>query len=166
MGWFAMALADVPEFMPENYAGRQTLKDIFNRLAVAIQKYQDPKSGVWWQIIDSMNVKGNYLESSASCMFVYALAKGVRLGYLPASYLQTAKKGYNGLIKSFVETDATGQTNLKFTCRSAGLGNNPYRSGSFQYYLSEPVITNDPHGIGAFIMAANEMELLQNKIKK
>ena len=91
-------------------------------------------------------------------MFVYALAKGVRLGYLPASYLETAKKGFQGIQKQFLETDANGQLSLKNTCRSGGLGNNPYRDGSYRYYLSEPVVTNDAHGIGAFLLMANEME--------
>jgi unsaturated rhamnogalacturonyl hydrolase len=99
-------------------------------------------------------------------MFVYALAKGVRLGYLPASYLQTAMKGFDGMKKEFIETDASGQVNLKNTCRGAGLGNNPYRDGSYRYYLSEPVVTNDAHGIGSFLLAANEMDLAEKKIKK
>ncbi|MCW3092332.1 MAG: glycosyl hydrolase family 88 [Ferruginibacter sp.] len=93
-------------------------------------------------------------------MFVYALAKGVRLGYLPASFLETAKKGYEGIQKQFIETEANGQVNLKSTCRSAGVGNNPYRDGSYRYYVSEPVVTNDAHGIGSFLLMANEMEKL------
>ena len=103
MGWYAMALADVPEFMPVNHPGRQKLKDIFLRLATAVQKVQDPATGVWWQIVDSVNVKGNYPESSGSCMFVYALAKGIRLGYLPSSFAETAKKGYEGIKKQFMK---------------------------------------------------------------
>jgi unsaturated rhamnogalacturonyl hydrolase len=166
MGWYAMALVDVPDFMPQNHPGRQKLKDILGRLAEGIKNYQDPKTGVWWQITDSIGAKGNYQESSASSMFVYALAKGVRLGYLPASYLQTARKGFDGMKKEFIETDASGQVNLKNTCRGAGLGNNPYRDGSYRYYLSEPVVTNDAHGIGSFLLAANEMDLAEKKSKK
>jgi unsaturated rhamnogalacturonyl hydrolase len=158
IGWYAIALVEVPGFMPDGHPGRQQLKEILNRVAAGIQKFQDPATGVWWQITDSINAKGNYPESSASCMFVYALAKGVRLGYLPASYLETAKKGYEGIKKQFIETDANGQVNLKNTCRGAGLGNNPYRDGSYRYYLSEPVVTNDAHGIGSFLLMANEME--------
>jgi unsaturated rhamnogalacturonyl hydrolase len=158
MGWYAMALVDAPDFMPEGHPGRQQLKEILNRVAEGVKRYQDPATGVWWQVTDSINAKGNYMESSASCMFVYALAKGVRLGYLPASYLETAKKGLQGIQKQFLETDATGQLNLKNTCRGAGLGNNPYRDGSYRYYLSEPVVTNDAHGVGSFLLMANEME--------
>ena len=158
IGWYAMALVEVPDFMPEGHAGRQKLKEILGRLALAIQKYQDPATGVWWQITDSINAKGNYPESSSSCMFVYALAKGVRLGYLPASYLETAKRGYEGIQKQFVETDANGRLSLKYTVRSGGVGNNPYRDGSYRYYLSEPIVANDAHGIGSFLLMANEME--------
>ena len=163
IGWFAMALVDVPEFMPADHPGRKKLGEILSRLAIAIKNYQDPATGVWWQITDSIHAKGNYLESSASCMFVYALAKGVRLGYLPTSYLETAIKGYKGIQKQFLETETNGQLNLKNTCRSGGLGNNPYRSGSYQYYLSEPVVTNDAHGIGAFLLMSNEIEKLPMK---
>lgn len=164
MGWYAMALVDVPELMPEGYKGRQTLKEILNRLAVAVKAYQDPETGVWWQITDSIRAKGNYPESSASCMFVYALAKGVRLGYLPPSYLEVVKKGYLGIQKQFLETTAGGQLNLKNTCRGAGLGNNPYRDGSYRYYLSEPVVTNDAHGVGAFLLMAGEVEKIEPKL--
>ena len=97
-------------------------------------------------------------------MFVYALAKGVRLGYLPAAYLETAKKGYEGVQKQFLETDASGDLILKNTCGSAGLGNNPYRDGSYRYYISEPVVSNDAHGIGAFLLMANEMEKAGSKM--
>jgi unsaturated rhamnogalacturonyl hydrolase len=158
IGWYGMALVEVPDFMPAEHPGRQKLKEILNRLAVAIKNYQDPETGVWWEITDSIKAKGNYLESSASCMFVYALAKGVRLGYLPDSYLETAKRGFEGIQKQFLETDGNGRLNLKNTCRSGGLGNNPYRDGSYAYYLSEPVVTNDAHGIGSFLLMANEME--------
>ncbi|MEI6945747.1 glycoside hydrolase family 88 protein [Paraflavisolibacter sp. H34] len=158
IGWYAMALVDAPDFMPEGHPGRQQLKAILQRTAEGIRRYQDPATGVWWQITDSINARGNYMESSGSCMFVYALAKGVRLGLLPASYMETAKKGLEGIRKQFLETGAGGQLNLKNTCRGAGLGNNPYRDGSYRYYLSEPVVTNDAHGVGAFLLMANEME--------
>jgi unsaturated rhamnogalacturonyl hydrolase len=162
IGWYAMSLAEVPSFLPEGHPGKQTMIAIFTRLAAALEKSQDA-SGCWWQVTDSANAKGNYLEASGSCMFVYALAKGVRLGYLSPDYLKTARKGYEGILKHFIQKDANGQLNLTNICRGAGLGGNPYRDGSYQYYLSEPVVSNDPQGIGAFIMAANEMEMLDKK---
>jgi unsaturated rhamnogalacturonyl hydrolase len=162
-GWYAMALVDVLDYFPENHPKRAELIGILNRLAAAIQKYQDPKSGVWYDILDKGGEKGNYLEASASSMFVYALAKGVRNGYLPESYLQVADKGYKGIISQFIETDASGQTNLKGTVSVSGLGGNPYRDGSYQYYINEKVVTNDPKGVGAFLQAAVEMERLANR---
>jgi unsaturated rhamnogalacturonyl hydrolase len=93
-------------------------------------------------------------------MFVCAIAKAVRLGFLPASYLSISKKGYTGILKKFLVTDANGQTNLNGTVSVSGLGGTPYRDGSYEYYMSEKVIVNDPKGVGAFLQAANEMELL------
>jgi len=159
-GWYAMALVDVLDYFPVNHPKRPELIAILNRLAVAIQKYQDPKSGAWYEVMDKGAEKGNYLESSASCMFVYALAKGVRNGYLPSTYLPVADKGYKGIVSKFVETGANGQVNLNGTVSVGGLGGTPYRDGSYQYYLSEKVVTNDPKGVGAFIQASVEMERL------
>jgi unsaturated rhamnogalacturonyl hydrolase len=131
---------------------------MLNRLARAVAKYQDPRSGLWYQVLDKGNAKGNYLESSAACMFVYALAKGVRNGYLHTGYMKIANDGYRGIQREFVKFDANRHFNLAGTVSVAGLGGNPYRDGSYEYYLSEKVVTNDPKGIGAFLMAATEME--------
>ena len=93
-------------------------------------------------------------------MFVYTLAKGVRLGYLPASVLSAAKKGYDGIVKNFIQVGANQQVDLKGTVSVSGLGGEPYRDGSIAYYLSEKVVVNDAKGVGAFIQAANEIALL------
>ena len=159
MGWYAMALVDTLEIFPKDHAQRPALLAILNRLAVAIEKYQEPESGLWYEVLDKGGKKGNYLEASASCMFVYALAKAVRLGYLPANYLGAAQTGYREITTKFIETETTGQVNLKGTVSVAGLGGNPYRDGSFEYYLSEKVVTNDPKGVGAFLLASNEIEI-------
>ncbi len=157
MGWYAMALVDVLDYFPKKHPQRAELVAILNRLARAITKYQDERSGLWYQILDKGDEKGNYLESSAACMFVYALAKGVHKGYLPASYMKTANDGYRGIQKEFVKYDANGHFNLAGTVSVAGLGGNPYRDGSYEYYVSEKVVTNDPKGIGAFLLAATEI---------
>lgn len=159
MAWYGMALVDALEYFPKEHKKREALVSILKRFADAIQKVQDPKTGLWYDIINMPNGKGNYFESSASSMFVCAIAKGVRLGVLPASYASMAKKGYAGILKEFIETDASGQTNLKGTVTVSGLGGNPYRDGSYEYYMSEKVISNDPKGVGAFLQASNEMEL-------
>ena len=158
MGWYAMGLVDTLDHFPQRHPQRAELIAILNRLARAVAKYQEPRSGLWYQILDKPTGPGNYLESSASCMFVYALAKGVRKGYLPASYMRVAEAGYRGIEKEFLRTDANGQLNLERTVSVAGLGGNPYRDGSYEYYLSEKVVTNDPKGVGALLLAATEME--------
>jgi len=159
MGWYGMALVDVLEIFPANHPKRAALTGILNRLATAIQKYQDPKTGVWYDIIDLADRKGNYLESSASAMFVYTLQKAVRLNLLPDKYAAVAQKGYQGMQKEFIEQRTAGKVNLKGTVSVSGLGGKPYRDGSFEYYIREKVITNDPKGVGAFLLASNEMEL-------
>ena len=163
MGWYAMALVDTLDHFPENHPQRGELVQILKRLAVAVQRYQDPKSGLWYQVLDKPGAKGNYLEASAACMFVYALAKGIRKGYLPASYFDVAQRGYRGIVSRFIKADSAGQVNLEGTVSVAGLGGNPYRDGSYEYYLSEKVVTNDPKGVGAFMMASNEMEIAAEK---
>ncbi|KAA5541626.1 glycoside hydrolase family 88 protein [Adhaeribacter rhizoryzae] len=161
MGWYGMGLVDVLDNFPENHPKRAELLKILSRFAAAVESVQDKKSGVWYQILDKPTGKGNYLEASASNMFVYALAKGARLGYLPAKYEAVAKRGYEGIQKEFIKVDEQGLTNLHGTVSVAGLGGNPYRDGSYEYYLSEKVVVNDPKGVGAFLLAANEMELRQ-----
>lgn len=160
MGWYGMALVDVLEQFPAKNRKKDSIAAILQRWAIAIKKVQDTPTGLWYDILDMPTGKGNYFEASAACMFVYAMVKGVRLGFLPASYLSVAKKGYAGILKKFIETDANGQVNLNGTVSVSGLGGNPYRDGSYAYYLKEKVIMNDAKGVGAFIQAANEMELL------
>jgi len=161
MGWYADAIVDALDYFPAGHPKRQSLIDILNRLVNAIEKQQDKTTGLWYDI---MNYSGpgkekNYFEASASCQFTYAIAKGVRKGYLPAAKLTIAKKAYAGIVKRFIKVE-NGQTNLHGTVKVSGLGGNPYRDGSFEYYMSEPVIVNDPKGVGAFLLASTEMEKL------
>ncbi|GAB3262504.1 hypothetical protein GCM10027347_28260 [Larkinella harenae] len=160
MGWYAMALVDVLDYFPPNHPQRANLVKYLQRLVPPVVKYQDPKTGCWFQIIDQGARKGNYIEASASCMFVYALAKGVRMGYLDKSWLTAAQKGYQGILKNFIETEANGIIHLTGTVSVGGLGGNPYRDGSYDYYLSEPLRKDDLKGIGPFIMASVEMEMV------
>lgn len=161
IGWYAMALVDVLDYMPANHPERANLIKYLQRLAPALVKYQDAKSGVWYQMTTQGTRKGNYFEASASCMFVYALAKGVRMGYLPATYLASAKKGYAGILKEFVEEEANGTLSLNKTVSVGGLGGSPYRDGTYEYYLSEPIRKNDLKGVGPFIFASVEMEIAE-----
>jgi len=157
MGWYGMALVDVLDYFPNDHPRRKELLAILNRYAAAIGKVQDRSTGLWWDILNMPGKDKNYPEASASAMFVYTLAKGVRMGYLSASYSSVANKGYHGLVKTFIRTE-NGTTNLYGTVSVSGLGGNPYRDGSYDYYVNEKVVKNDPKGIGAFILASNEME--------
>ncbi|MDN5288334.1 MAG: rhamnogalacturonides degradation protein RhiN [Mucilaginibacter sp.] len=161
-GWFGMGLVDMLDQLPANHPKRAAILAILNRFAAAITTYQDKKTGVWYQVLDKAGQKDNYLESSASCMFVYTLAKGVRAGYLPQRYLAVAQKAYKGIIKQFIEIDASGQTNIniKGVCGAVGLGGNPYRDGSYQYYTGERPVVNETKGVGAFMLASMEIERL------
>ncbi|PTQ95527.1 rhamnogalacturonyl hydrolase YesR [Mucilaginibacter yixingensis] len=158
MGWYGMALVDALTQFPADHPKRKELIAILQRYADAVTRFQDKPTGLWYDIVDMGTEKGNYLEASASCMFVYALAKGVREGFLPASYLPVAQKGYDGIIKKFIRTDERGLLVLDGTVQVSGLGGKPYRDGSYAYYMSEKVITNDAKGVGAFLQASVEME--------
>lgn len=160
LGWYGMAMVDVLDYFPANHPGRDSIIGILNRFTKAITKVQDAKTGLWYDVVDMPATPKNYLEASASAMLVYTMAKGVRKGYLPATYWQNAKKGYDGILKTFVDKNAEGQVQLKGTVKVSGLGGNPYRDGSFAYYMSEPVIVNDWKGIGAYLLAGAEMENL------
>ena len=158
MGWYEMALVDVLDCMPKDQPERAEVIRALQRTAAAVVKAQDRDSGLWWQVMDQPGRKGNYFEASASCMFVYALAKGVRMGYLPQSYEENARRGWEGIQKKFVTTSPDGLMVLNGTVSVGGLGGKPYRSGTYDYYLSEKVVTNDAKGIGAFLKAGSEME--------
>jgi unsaturated rhamnogalacturonyl hydrolase len=158
IGWFVMALVDVLDALPQDQAHRPDLIAFLNRTAQALVKVQAEASGLWYQILDMPARAGNYLEASAAAMFVYAFAKGVRKGYLPEEYLSAARRGYNGLLQNMIKIDSQGLLTLEGTCGSAGLGGEPYRDGSFEYYVTEKIIPNDPKGVGPFILAALEME--------
>jgi unsaturated rhamnogalacturonyl hydrolase len=156
-----MALVDTLPYYPDGDPGKKELINYLRRDAAALIKYQDASSGLWYEVLDKGGRKGNYVEASASCMFVYALAKGVRRGYLPESYLANAGRGYKGILGRFIKTDGD-DVSITGIVSVGGLGGEPYRDGSYAYYLSEKVVTNDPKGFGAFLLAATEMENAQN----
>ncbi len=161
MGWYAVALVDVLDWFPKDHPQRAALIAALNRTDAAAVKYQDARSGLWWQVVDKGDRLGNYLEASASCMFVYSLAKGVRMGYLPKSDDTAAKRGWEGIQKQFVTTGPDGLMELNGTVKVGGLGGTPYRSGTYEYYVGEKTQTNDSKGIGAFLLAGSEMEQIE-----
>lgn len=83
IGWYGLALVDTLDFFPTNHPARADIIATLQKLCAGVVKHQDPSSGMWWQVVDQGNRQGNYLEATASAMFVYTLAKGVNKNYLP-----------------------------------------------------------------------------------
>ena len=180
-GWYTMALIEVLDALPEDYARRSEVIDLLTKDFDAILKWQDQKSGVWYQVMDSPQREGNYLESTCSAMFTYALLKAFRKGYVGEKYRDAGIKAYKGIINNFIRVNADKTISLTNCCSVAGLGpaatpeviaamkkvnpkgtvnENQKRDGSYDYYLSEPIRDNDAKGVGPFIWASLEMEML------
>ena len=166
LGWYVMAMTECLDAMPENYARRQEVIDLLNKAMKSVVKYQDKKTGVWYDVLDVKSDK-NYLESTASSMFAYVLLKGYRKGYLSEEYLKAGVKAYNGILEQFIKVNADKTISLTRCCAVSGLGPGPgpyvkkpnyKRDGSFEYYMSEPIRDNDAKGVGPFIWASLEME--------
>jgi unsaturated rhamnogalacturonyl hydrolase len=155
---------DVLDYFPTNHPAREQIIATLQKTARGIVNWQDAQTGLWWQVLDQGNRQGNYLEASASAMFVYALAKGVNRGYLARDYVSAIERGYAGIIDKFVRDDGGGKWSLAQCCAVAGLGGpaakGRSRDGSFGYYISEPVVTNDLKGVGPFILAGIEVQSL------
>lgn len=182
-GWYFLALVDVLEQMQiaglstsNNYT---TLRGYLNKMAVGLEKRQD-KTGCWYQLLAhdgtfyADKYKGNnytktynYLESSATAIFIAAYLKGMRLGLYDKDFTNIAKKGYKGFVEQFMIADGNGGVHMVNCCRSAGLGGNDERDGSAAYYLLGPDVsrtTDVTEGkvLGAFILAATEYERMKD----
>jgi len=160
-----MAIVDVLDYLPPTQPELEEINTVLRRVADGIVRWQDPQSGAWWQVVDQGARQSNYLEATASSMFVYTLAKAINRGYLPREkYLPAARRGYEALIREFVCTGADGRVSLTRCCSVAGLGYTNAagraRDGSFEYYVSEPIVDNDLKGVGPFILAGIEMQQL------
>ncbi|MEL1239794.1 glycoside hydrolase family 88/105 protein [Flavobacterium flavipallidum] len=157
LGWYGMALVDVLDYFPKDHPKHKQLVGYLNELASGVTKYQDV-SGLWYQVPNLPNRAGNYLEASGSSMLVYAIAKGVHKGYLPKKMKKVALKGFDGLTSKLIKVDRNGEIHITQVCASAGLGGNPYRDGSYEYYMSEKIKVDNSHGLGAFLLAAIELD--------
>lgn len=167
IGWYGAAIVDVLDYLPLETAGRDNVLQTLQDLTKSLVNYQDEKSGTWYQVTDQGARPGNYLESSATALFIYTLAKSINRGYISTDYIPAVKKAFDGMIETFIRQEANGTYTITNCCAVAGLGGNAnkYRDGSFEYYISEPVIENDPKSVGSFILAAIEYEKLINNIK-
>jgi unsaturated rhamnogalacturonyl hydrolase len=123
-------------------------------MAEAIIKVQDEETGTWYQVLDMPDEEGNFLEGSVTTMFTYFLLKAVREGYIEESYLENAKQAYEGTLEHLIKVREDGGVVLTPVCAVAGLGGDPYRDGSYEYYINEAQRDNDPKGVGPFILAS------------
>lgn len=165
MGWLLMALVDTMDAMSiEIFEQYKKLEAIFKEALKGILQYQDPESGLFYQVIDRSDVPGNYLETSGSAMVAYAILKGCRMGILlKEKYAENGIRIVDSLIEHQL-TEEEGQLHLGGICHVAGLGpaSNPKRDGSVEYYLSEKIVADDAKGTGPFMMAyAQKLMLLK-----
>ena len=156
-GWYVMALCDVLELMPKDQPEREELVAILNRVMNALMAVQDEATHLWYQVPDRAGEEGNYLEATCSAMYCYGMAKGARLGVLPSSYKNKAKEVLKGLIDNKIQHDKDGSLSLIDCCAVAGLGGNPYRDGTYEYYIHERICDNDPKGVAPLILACIEL---------
>ena len=163
MGWYATALVDIIGLLPENDKHRKTLVLLLDELLLGISKYQDKETGLYWQVVDKANENGNYLETSGSAMIAYAMLKGARLGVIDSEYCELGKKTFDGIYNKYMSESEEG-LNLKGICLVAGLGpdTDRRRDGSYEYYISEPVVENDAKGVAPFFMCYTEIIRLGN----
>ena len=162
MGWYTVGVVETLDQLPATHPDRAAIIKTLRDAAEGIARVQDPLTGLWWDVLDQPNREGNYLEGSASSMFAYALAKAARLGYIDARYRQIAERGFDGLLANLVKENADGTVSLTNIVQVSGLGGSARkdgspRDGSFHYYVTEPVVTDDYKGVGPFILAALEL---------
>ena len=161
IGWYTVGLVDVLDYMDDQmYDEYNTIKEILKESIDGILLYQDKESKMLWHVPNFPGREGNYLETSGSSMIAYAILKGVRLGALPERYRQIGVDIFNGIAAKYLTVKEDGDLNLGGICLVAGLGpeNNLRRDGTYEYYISEPIVENDAKGVGPFIMAYTEMK--------
>jgi unsaturated rhamnogalacturonyl hydrolase len=157
MGWYTMAILDILDYLPADHPDRNNLIAILQKTCDALLKVRDQKSGIWYQVLNQGGREGNYLEGSGSAMYTYVYAKGARLGYLDKKYRDIANSAFDGIIKNLITVDDKGLVTMHDICGGCGLGGNPYRDGSYEYYINEKRFDNDTKGVAPFILAAFEL---------
>lgn len=160
LGWFAVALADLLDILPQG-GDRDSLAGIFTELMDSMVRYADGATGMYWQVPDQGGREGNYLETSGSAMTAYAMLKGARLGVLSGEHAALGQKTFDGIMKKYLTFTEDG-LDLGGICLVAGLGpeDNRRRDGSYEYYISEPVVSNDAKGVAPFVLAYTEVKRL------
>ena len=159
LGWFSAALIDVTAEI-DDASFRADMTAIAQELAKNLLPYIDSDANMLWQVPNQPGREGNYPETSGSAMVAYFYLKGARLGMLDASYAEVGARIFHAICKRYLsETD--GKLNLGGICLVAGLGpeNNRRRDGSYEYYISEPIVENDAKGLAPFLMCYTELLL-------
>ena len=155
IGWYMMSMVDALDFIPASHPQRDEVIKILQNLTDSLLNFNDPKTGMWYQVTDKTDEKGNYLESTGSSMFIYSMVKAGQKGYLPKTYLKKGKSLYKQFVKTFIKKNNDGTISVTNCCAVAGLGGDKnYRDGSFEYYISEPVRDNDPKAVAPFMMVS------------
>ncbi|MBR1831900.1 MAG: glycoside hydrolase family 88 protein [Ruminiclostridium sp.] len=159
IGWFTVALADIIGYLDDG-ADRDEISGIFREVIAGIEQYADPETGMYWQVVDQGGREGNYLETSGSSMIAYAMMKGARLGVLDKKYAEQGRKTFDGICEKYLKFGENGELNLGGICLMAGLGpdEDRRRDGSFEYYISEPVVENDAKGVAPFVLCYTEVK--------
>lgn len=157
MGWFAIALADLAEIIPQGPEQAEAAA-LMKEMLEGVLPYADRQTGMYWQVVDQPGRPGNYLETSGSSMLAYAMLKGARLGILPKAYAAQGQKTFSGIVDKYLSFREKG-IDLGGICLVAGLGpeNNRRRDGTYQYYISEPVVSNDAKGVAPLVLAYTEV---------
>ena len=158
MGWYAMAIVETLDYLDPDTEGRDGMIAILNGIMEVLPQYADPETGMWYQVLDCPGREGNYQEATGSIMFTYAQLKGARKGYLPEAMKEEGRRNYERFVKRFVRENEDGTISITDCCAVAGLGGSENRNGTFDYYISEPIIENDCKGVGPFIWASLEYE--------
>jgi len=149
MGWYVVASLDILELLPENHPDRQKLISIERDLLQKLAERQDNESGMWYQVLGKEKEDGNWIETSCSCLFVYAMAKAVRMGILDKKYLENAQKGFEGVLSHSI-TENDGKIGIHGVCIGTGVSD-------YTYYINRPTTENDLHGMGAFVLMCAEL---------
>ena len=159
IGWFTVALADIIGYI-DNEADRNELCGIFREVIDGVAQYSDPDTGMFYQVVNCGGREGNYLETSDSSMIAYAMMKGARLGVIDRKYAEMGRKTFDGICGKYLKINEAGELNLGGICLMAGLGpeDNRRRDGSFEYYISEPVVENDAKGVAPFVLCYTEVK--------
>ena len=157
LGWYAMALVDTMEVMPEEMDEEKArLGAVYKELIDAMLPYQDQESGMWYQVVNRGRIQPNYPETSGSAIFAYAIMKSVRLGYLDERYFAFGRKAFDGICEKYL-SEENGELQLGGICLVAGLGNKEMWEGTFDYYMREPVVKNEAKGVAPLILAYIEI---------